>query len=114
MSKYAEFQRAEAELNAAMSKFNRLKEDKAVQRIAEFKEKLAALMDEYQVTDADLLVARGLDTEASNPGRKQIVRSVRRFTRIKTGDVHEGKNPNREVKAWIAEDGEDGVKIEEI
>jgi hypothetical protein len=114
MSKYAEFQKAEAELQAAMAKFNKLKEDKAVQRIEEFKEKLAALMDEYQVTDADLMVARGLASEPAQQGRKQIVRSIRRFTRIKTGEVHEGKNPNKDVKAWLAEDGEDGVKIEEI
>lgn len=114
MSKYAEFQRAEAELQAAMAKFNKLKEDKTIQRIEEFKEKLTALMDEYQVTDADLLVARGITTEIPQPGRKQIVRSMRRFTRLKTGDVHEGKNPNGTVRAWIAEDGEDGVKIEEI
>ncbi|PBK49583.1 hypothetical protein C6380_14330 [Pseudomonas syringae pv. actinidiae] len=114
MSKFAEFQRAEAELQAATARFNRLKEDKAVQRIAEFNGKLAALMEEYQVTDSDLLIARGLAAEPSQGGRKQIVRTIRRFTRIKTGESHEGKNPNKDVKAWLEEDGPEGVTIEEI
>lgn len=115
MSKYLEFQKAEAALKEAAARLEKYKEDPQVQRLVEFKEMAEALIEEYGVTKADLLAVMGAaPVEPEVRERKQIHRVMRRWTHPETGETYEGKNPAGKAKVWIEQFGVDNVKVENL
>lgn len=114
MSLLQEYKQTELAFEELKAKLAKLKEDDQIKRAAEFEVKLNALMQEYGVTDKELQIIKGFVKTGEKPPRKEIHRTMRRWTHPETGETYEGKNPAGKAKLWIAEFGVENVKVEEL
>lgn len=113
MSMLNTFIQKEAQLKALEAELASMKADNQLQKDLEFKEKLEALMAQYDANKDSVLkiVAPEFFIENSEPKKTRKPRKLKTYKNPHTGEVIETRGGNYKVlKAWKAEHGGDTVE----
>ena len=116
MSKLAEFRRAERELQEQLALLEKLQADTGLQSEMEFEDKLKALMSEYGIDLAKVVVIlnpQPVELEPAAPAdvKQRRPRQVKVYIQPVTGKRIETKGANHALlKAWKSEFGADVVE----
>ncbi|WP_111411704.1 histone-like nucleoid-structuring protein, MvaT/MvaU family [Billgrantia lactosivorans] len=119
MSLLSEFMQKEQQLKQLQAEMDRLQNDERLKAELEFKDKLEALMREFNKSSADvisLLEPRGgkaapAKAAAASSGTGRRKRKLKIYKNPKTGEVVETRGGNQKtLKAWKDEFGSDTVE----
>ncbi|SDT33790.1 histone-like nucleoid-structuring protein, MvaT/MvaU family [Pseudomonas oryzae] len=116
MSKLAEFRRAQRELQKQMALLEQLQADASLRREMEFEDKLKALMADYGMDLAKVVVILNpppveLEPLAPASVKQRRPRQVKVYVQPATGKRIETKGANHtQLKAWRAEFGAEVVE----
>ncbi len=117
MSLLSEYMQMEQQLKELQSNLDKLQNDKRLQAELEFKEKLEALMKEFDKSAADVIAlldpkpaaAASKPATSASGGRRK--RKLKIYKNPNTGEVVETRGGNQKtLKAWKDEFGADTVE----
>lgn len=115
-NKLAKYRNLERELARQLALMESMKHDADVQREMEFEESLTALLQEFGVSNRDLVAllspacaaVQAVATEETKPAR---TRKLQVWNNPHTGEVVESRGGNhKQLKAWSAQYGKDTVR----